>query len=189
MEKNVQAPGCQRLPVSPHSTWCDQVTLYFLGTSANLRTMRPALLRTLVRALASDGCQARTSWQAAQLRAYAAPAEESKSSWIPTWLRSKLPGMLALLNKLLLLLLPSACLTRPARRAGFAGGTKESKSATPASATPPSEELTLDSAPRRCKHSTCAPEAADELGETLLLVQASVPTCRTLGGWAPPPGT
>ncbi len=55
--------------------------------------MRPALLRTLVRALAADGCQARLPWQAAQVRAYAAGAEESKSSWIPSWLRSKLPGM------------------------------------------------------------------------------------------------
>ena len=55
--------------------------------------MRPAVLRTLVRALAADGCQARLSWQAAQVRAYAAGADESKSSWIPSWLRSKLPGM------------------------------------------------------------------------------------------------
>ncbi|KAK9821792.1 hypothetical protein WJX81_004836 [Elliptochloris bilobata] len=47
-------------------------------------------LKALVRALAADGCPARGRWQAAQVRAYAA-AEES-SSWIPSWLRSKLPG-------------------------------------------------------------------------------------------------
>ena len=62
---------------------------------------RASKLRALAQALAADGCPARASWQAAQVRAYAS-VDESKS-WIPDWLRSKLPGVAAVVT----------CLGRP----------------------------------------------------------------------------
>ena len=65
------------------------------GQIQNHPMQHAARLRALARALAADGCPARASWQAAQVRTYASP-EESKS-WIPEWLRSKLPGVAAVL--------------------------------------------------------------------------------------------